>query len=88
MNVTFQVLPTPPYAPACVVMGALTLAPVLRLPAGGTAGDLHDQRDRERQRQAAQNPQDARSLSHRRRSDQVNLACASQYHGRMGPGIE
>ena len=59
--------------------------PVLRLPAGGAQGGLHDQRDREHQRAAAQDHQDARPLPERRRRHQTDLAGAAQHHGRLGP---
>ena len=59
--------------------------PVLRVPAGGAPRDLHHQRDRERQRAAAQDHQDARPLPERRRGDQADLAGAAQHHGRLGP---
>ena len=42
--------------------------PVLRVPAGGAAGDLHHQRDRERECAAAQDHQDARARCSRRGS--------------------
>jgi hypothetical protein len=58
---------------------------VLHVPAGGAPGDLHDQRDREHQRAAAQDHQDARSLPQRRRGHQADLAGAAQHHGRLGP---
>ena len=58
---------------------------VLRVSAGGAPRDLHDQRDRERQRAAAQDHQDARALPERRRGHQADLAGAAQHHGRLGP---
>ncbi len=62
--------------------------PVLRLPARGASRDLHDQRDREPPRQAAQDHQDARALPERRRGHQVDLAGAAQHHGRLGTRCE
>ena len=58
---------------------------VLCLSAGGAPGDLHDQRHRERQRAAAQDHQDARSLPERRGGHQADLAGAAQHHRRLGP---
>jgi putative transposase len=57
---------------------------VLRLPAADPKGDLHHQRDRERQRQAAQDHQDSRALPQRRCGHQTDLAGAEKHHGRMG----
>ena len=47
---------------------------VLRLPAADQAGDLYNQRDRERQRALAQDHQVQRALPQRRRGQQVDLA--------------
>lgn len=58
---------------------------VLRVPAGGAARDLLDQRHREHQRATAQDHQDARELPQRRRGQQAHLAGAAQHHGRLGP---
>ena len=58
---------------------------VLRVPAGGAQGGLHHQRDREHQRAAAQDHQDARPLPERRRGHQADLAGAAQHHRRLGP---
>ena len=58
--------------------------PVLRVPAGGAQGGLHDQRHRERQRAAAQDHQDPRALPQRRRGVQADLAGAAQHHRQLG----
>ena len=60
--------------------------PVLCLPARDPAGDLHHQRDRERERQAAQDHQDARPFPDRRRGEQTDLAGVAQHHRRLGEG--
>ena len=58
---------------------------VLRLPAGGAAGDLHHQRHRERERAAAQDHQDARPFPVRRGGQQIDLAGVAQHHRRLEP---
>ena len=47
-------------------------------------GDLHHQRDRERQREAAQDHQDPWTLPQRRCGYQADLAGSAQHHGRLG----
>lgn len=56
---------------------------VLRVPAGGAAGDLHHELDRERECAAAQDHQDARPFPVRRRRQQTDLAGAAQHHRQM-----
>jgi putative transposase len=46
---------------------------------------LYDQRARERPRAAAQDHQDPRPFSERRRGDQVDLAGTAEHHRQMGP---
>jgi transposase-like protein len=58
------------------------------VPASDPPSDLHDQCDREHQRTAAQDHQDARALPQRRRGLQADLAGAAQHHGRLGAGSQ
>ncbi len=60
---------------------------VLRLPARGAASDLHHEFDRERERTAAQDHQDARPFPFRRRREQTDLAGTAQHHRRLEPCI-
>jgi transposase-like protein len=57
----------------------------LCIPAGRAQSHLHDERNREHQIAVAQDHQDARPIPDRRRSNETDLAGASQYHGRLGP---
>ena len=78
----------PIYAAASAEAAAAALDagdPILCVPAGDPAGDLHHQRDRERERAGAQDHQDARPFSDRRRGQQADLAGAAQHYRRMGP---
>ena len=61
--------------------------PVLRLPAGGGRGDLHDQRDREREPPAAQDYQDPRAFPLGRGRRQTDLAGAAEHHRQMQQGL-
>jgi len=54
---------------------------VLYLPAGDQAGDLHHQRDRERERAGAQDHQDTRPFSDRRRGEQTHPRLRKGKHG-------
>ena len=58
--------------------------PFFAFPPDGAPRDLHDQRARERPRAAAQDHQDARPFSDRRRGDEADLAGAAQHHARNG----
>ena len=58
--------------------------PVLHVPARDPAGDLHHQRDRERQRAGAQDHQDTRPFPDRRRGEQTHMARLTQHHRRLG----
>ena len=57
--------------------------PVLHVPARDPAGDLHHQRDRERERAGAQDHQDARPFPDRRRGEQTHMAGVTQHHRRL-----
>ena len=54
-------------------------------PARGAQGDLHDERDREPERAAAQDHRVARELPERRLGQQADLAGAAQHHRRLEP---
>ena len=60
--------------------------PVLRVPARDQASDLHHQCDRERERPAAQDHQDAWSFPDRRRGEQAHLVGVAQHHCGLGEG--
>lgn len=53
---------------------------VLRVPARDSAGDLHHQRHRVRERTHSQSHQDERPFPQRRGGDQADLAGAEKYH--------
>jgi putative transposase len=57
--------------------------PILYFPAGDQAGDLHHQRDRERERAGAQDHQDTRPFPDRRRGEQTHMARLAQYYRRL-----
>ncbi len=58
---------------------------VLRVSAAGAPSHLHHQRDRERERPAAQDHQDARPFPFRRGRSEADLAGAAQHHRRLEP---
>jgi hypothetical protein len=76
----------PAFAGTSLAAGLGAGDPVLRVAARDQAGDLHHQRDRERECSATQDHQDARPFSDRRRGEQAHMAGVAQHHRRLGEG--